>query len=339
LRHVFVVALRAKTFMKHISIIVPQGDSILSSIVGTYKVFSSANDYLQNTGKQPMFDIHLVGLGSETALYGGLFSVKPDAHINDIKKTDLIVIPAVRTPSLPLNMDFVPWITEQYKGGAEVASLCVGAFLLASTGLLKGRRCTTHWMAANAFRQMFPEIELLADKIITDEYGIYTSGGAYSFVNLVLYLVEKYSGREVAVFLSKLLEVEIERDSQSRFLIFTGQKEHEDEPIKQAQEYIEKNVGERITIDELAERFLISRRNFERRFKKATANTPVEYMQRVKIEAAKKNLESGRDNINEVMYRVGYSDSKAFRTIFKKITGVSPLDYRRKFNNEMAVAI
>ena len=182
---------------------------------------------------------------------------------------------------------------------------------------------------------MFPDVTLLPEKIITEDNGIYSSGGAYSFINLVLHLIEKYSGRDVAVYVSKVLEVEIERKSQSPFTVFMGQKEHEDDPIKKAQEYIESNVGEKISVDQLAGLFLISRRNFERRFKKATANTPVEYLQRVKIEAAKKSLESGRENINEVMYAVGYSDSKAFRTTFKKITGLSPLDYRKKYNREM----
>ena len=321
--------------MKHVSIIVPQGDSILSSIIGPYKALNTANDYLQKTGRAPMFDIHLVGLGSETRVYGGLFSVHPDAMMKDVKKTDLIIIPALQPQSLSVNLDFIPWISEQYKRGAEVASLCVGAFLLASTGLLKGKKCTTHWLAADAFRQMFPDVTLLPEKIITEDNGIYSSGGAYSFINLVLHLIEKYSGRDVAVYVSKVLEVEIERKSQSPFTVFMGQKEHEDDPIKKAQEYIESNVGEKISVDQLAGLFLISRRNFERRFKKATANTPVEYLQRVKIEAAKKSLESGRENINEVMYAVGYSDSKAFRTTFKKITGLSPLDYRKKYNREM----
>ncbi len=321
--------------MKHVSIIVPQGDSILSSIIGPFKALNAANDFLQKTGRKPMFDIHLVGLSDETKLYGGLFSVHPDVLMKDVKKTDLIIIPAIEPKSLQLNVDFIPWINEQYKQGGEVASLCVGAFLLASTGLLKGKKCTTHWMAADAFRQMFPDVMLVTEKIIIEDNGIYSSGGAYSFVNLILHLIEKYCGRDVAVFISKVLEVEIERKSQSPFTVFMGQKEHEDEPIKKAQEYIESNVKEKITVDQLAGLFLISKRNFERRFKKATANTPVEYLQRVKIEAAKKSLESGRENINEVMYAVGYSDSKAFRTTFKKITGLSPLDYRKKYNREM----
>ena len=323
--------------MKHVSIIVPQGDCILSSIIGPYKVLTAANDYLAKTGRKPMFDIHLVGVTDETNLYGGLFSVHPDLMVKDVKRTDLIIIPALQPQSLPLNSEFTNWITEQYKHGAEVASLCVGAFLLASTGLLNGKQCTTHWLAADTFRQMFPDVDLVPEKIITDEHGIYTSGGAYSFINLVLYLVEKHCGRDVAVFLSKVFEIEIERKSQSPFNIFMGQKGHEDEPIKKAQEYIESNVDKKISVDQLAGIFLISRRNFERRFKKATANTPVEYLQRVKIEAAKKSLESGRENINEVMYAVGYNDSKAFRTTFKKITGLSPLDYRKKYNREIVV--
>ena len=323
--------------MKHISIIVPKGDCILSTIVGSYKVFTAANDFLKKTGRQPLFDVHLVGIDVETKLHGGLFSVHPDSMIKDIQQTDLIIIPAIHSQSLHLNTEFIPWIKEQYKHGSEVASLCVGAFMLASTGLIKGKKCATHWAAADAFRQMFPDIQLMPEKIITDEFGIYSSGGAYSFLNLLLHIVEKYCGRDVTVFLSKLLEIEIERKSQSPFAIFNGQKEHEDEPIKKAQEYIESNVSEKISVDQLAGIFLISRRNFERRFKKATSNTPVEYLQRAKIEAAKKSLEAGRENINEVMYAVGYSDSKAFRTTFKKITGLSPLEYRKKYSREMAV--
>ncbi len=325
--------------MKHVSILVPEGECILSSIVGPFKAFNMANRYLENTGRKPMFDIHLVGLNREIKFYEGFFSVHPDLLIKDLRKTDLVIIPAAQPQSLSLNQEFIPWITEQYKYGGEIASLCVGAFMLASTGLIKGKKCATHWIATDAFRRMFPDVEVVPEKIITDEQGIYSSGGAYSFLNLILHLVEKYCGRDVAVYLSKVLEVEIERESQSKFAIFMGQKDHEDEPIKKAQQYIESNVGQKISVDQLAGLFLIGRRNFERRFKKATANTPVEYLQRVKIEAAKKSLESGRENINEVMYAVGYSDSKAFRTVFKKITGLSPLDYRKKYNREMAVGL
>ena len=183
---------------------------------------------------------------------------------------------------------------------------------------------------------MFPEANLVDDKIMTEDAGIYTSGGAYSYLNLLLYLIDKYAGREIAVLISKSFMIDIDRNSQSPFIIFKGQKEQEDEQIKKAQEFIESNYQEKITVEQLASTLALSRRNLERRFKKATANTVVEYIQRVKIEAAKICLETSRENISEVMYKVGYNDTKAFRTTFKKITGLSPIQYRNKYNRELA---
>lgn len=314
----------------------------MGSIEGPHKVFTQVNEFLSDMGKPPMFDIKLVGLTKEMHTYENLFTVKPQATIQEVVHTDLIIIPAIKgdfKESVEMNQDFVPWIAQHYKRGSEVASLCLGAFLLASTGLLKGKKCSTHWVAATEFKKMYPDVNLVAEKIITDENGIYCSGGAYSLLNLVLYLVEKYAGRSMAVLCAKVFEIEIERSCQSQFIIFNGQKEHEDEHIKKAQLFIEQNFQKRITVDELASMLALSRRNLERRFKKATANTTVEYIQRVKIEAAKMSLESSRENVNEVMYKVGYTDSKAFRTTFKKITGLSPLQYRSKFNRETSLAV
>ncbi len=323
--------------MKHISIIVSKG-AILGNVEGPRQVFTEANQYLESTGRSPLFEVHLVSLSKEAQLNDGLYTISTKS-INEIKKTDLVIIPAMYgdlQKAIQNNKDFIPWILSQYEKGAEVASLCLGAFLLASTGLMNGKKIATHWLAANYFRKMFPDVNLLEDKIITDENRIYSSGGAYSSLNLILYLVEKYAGRETAVFCSKAFQIDIQRDSQSPFTIFIGQKEHEDESIKKAQEFIENNFHNKITVDQLATMFALSRRNLERRFKKATANTVVEYIQRVKIEAAKKNLESAKKNINEVMYEVGYNDTKAFRTTFKRITGLSPIQYRNKYFREVA---
>jgi transcriptional regulator GlxA family with amidase domain len=175
------------------------------------------------------------------------------------------------------------------------------------------------------------------DRIITEDHGLYTSGGANSYWNLLLYLVEKFTDRDMAILASKVYALEIERTSQSPFIMFNGQKEHEDDDVRKAQEFIEKNVTEKISIEELALKYAIGRRSFEKRFKKATNNTPVEYIQRVKIEAAKRHFEASRKNVNEVMYEVGYSDTKAFRTIFKRITGLSPVEYRNKYNKKVLV--
>ena len=231
----------------------------------------------------------------------------------------------------------IDWIAQKYKNGAEVASICTGAFMLAASGLLDGKNCSTHWAVADHFRVLFPQVYLQTDQLITDEHGIYTNGGAYSFLNLVIYLIEKYFDRPTAIYCSKVFQIEIDRNSQSAFNIFTGQKLHSDEMVQQAQAYIESMPHEKISVEHLSSKFAVGRRNFDRRFIKATGNTPVEYAQRVKIESAKKTFETTRKTINEVMYEVGYSDVKAFREVFRKITGMSPLVYRGKYNKEATV--
>jgi transcriptional regulator GlxA family with amidase domain len=327
--------------MKHVSILIPRGHTSLVNIEGTHQIFSEVNNLRVARGNTPLFTIQLVGISKETSQPSGLFTVKPDVLIQDVKKTDLIIIPAIHgahEKALENNKSFVPWIVQQYAQGAEIASFCIGTFFLAATGLLDGKRCATHWRFANEFKNLFPEANLVDDKIMTEEDGIYTSGGAYSYLNLLLYLIEKYAGREIAILISKAFMIDIDRHSQSPFIIFEGQKAHEDEPVKKAQEFIESNFQEKITVDQLSSMLALGRRSLERRFKSATCNTVTEYIQRVKIEAAKKNLETGRKNINEVMYNVGYNDTKAFRTTFKKITGLSPIEYRNKYNRE-AIAV
>ena len=323
--------------MKHLTIIVPEGENNLSSIVGAYKIFTRANEYWKKNGKEELFTIQLAGISKKVEFYEGLFTVKPHTHISAIAKTDLIIIPSVNhnyEKALGGNKPLVDWIAKQYKNGAEVASICTGAFLLASSGLLDGKTCSTHWAAAENFRRVFPEVNLQTDLLITDEHGIYTNGGAYSFLNLMIYLVEKYFDRQTAIFCSKVFQIEMDRNSQSAFSIFTGQKLHGDEMVKKVQNYIEGNLHERISVEDLSSKFSVGRRNFDRRFIKATGNTPIEYSQRVKIESAKKALETSRKTINEIMYEVGYSDIKAFREVFRKITGMSPVEYKQRYNKE-----
>lgn len=326
--------------MKHITILVPDGQNNLSSIVGAYKIFTRANTYWKETGRKETFKIELAGISKKIDFYEGLFTVQPHTHISDIATTDLIIIPSLNhnyEKAIKGNEPVISWIEQQYKEGAEIASVCTGAFLLASAGLLDGKTCSTHWAAADAFRNMFPKVKLQADKLITDENGIYTNGGAYSFLNLVLYLVEKNFDRQTAIFCSKVFQIELDRNSQSAFIIFKGQKLHEDELIKEAQVYIENNLDEKISVEHLSSMFAVGRRNFDRRFIKATGNTPLEYLQRVKVESAKKAFETSRKTINEVMYEVGYSDVKAFREVFRKITGMSPVEYKMKYNREAVV--
>lgn len=325
--------------MKHLTILVPVGENNLSSIVGAYKIFTRANEFWKRMGRSTQFKIELAGITRKVDFYGGLFSVKPHTYISQIKKTNLIIIPSLNHnyhTAIKGNQLLIDWVEKQYRNGAEVASICTGAFMLASSGLLDGKTCSTHWAAADNFKNMFPKVNLQADQLITDENGIYTNGGAYSFLNLLVYLVEKYFDRQTAIYCSKVFQIEIDRQSQSEFSIFVGQKMHSDEMVKKAQAYIETNLDQKISVEDLSSKFSVGRRNFDRRFIKATGNTPVEYSQRVKIESAKKAFETSRKTINEVMYDVGYSDVKTFREVFRKITGMSPLEYRGRYNKDIA---
>jgi transcriptional regulator GlxA family with amidase domain len=323
--------------MKNVCILVPE-TAVMAAVTDPQYMFSAVNEFMKAEEKEPLFNVQLVALKKNTQLNNGAFSVHADALLEDVKNTDLVVIPALSgnmKHAVEANKALIPWIIERHKEGAELASLCIGAFLLASTGLLNGKKCSTHWLYANDFRHMFPEVELMDGSIITEENGIYSSGGASSYWNLLLYLVEKYSNRETAILASKYFAIDIDRSSQSFFMMFNGQKDHEDEAIKNAQEFIEAHYQDKITVDQLAAMFAIGRRSFERRFKKATNNTIAEYIQRVKVEAAKRRFENSRKNINEVMYDVGYTDTKAFRSIFKKITGLTPIEYRNKYNKQV----
>jgi transcriptional regulator GlxA family with amidase domain len=330
--------------MKHISIIVPVGNSIVDTIIAPFNMLKMANAHHQklNSLLEPIFKIDLVGLTKEPVIYQGLFSVQPTASIHEISKTDLIIVSPISgdlEKEVEHNRQFVDWIKKhRIESDSEIASLCKGAFLLAETGLLNGKSCATHWTAHELFKRKYPAVNLIPEKIICEDNGIYSSGGAYSILNFILYLIERHLGRETAIWSSKISEIEFDRVSQSEFIIFSGQKEHSDEPIKKSQEYIENNYEKKLSINELASMVHINNRSFLRRFKKATSNTPLEYIQRVKIEAAKRKLESTTETVLEVMYGIGYNDDKAFRNTFRKYSGLSPKAYQIKYNREMALA-
>jgi len=330
--------------MKHISILVPQGSSIVDTIIAPYNLFKMANAQHQklNGLQEPLFKIDLVGINDQPVTYQGLFTIDPTASIDSIQKTDLIIISPISgnlENGIEANQRFVDWIKmHRIRNGVDLASLCKGAFLLAETGLINGKDCTTHWTAHHLFKQRYPEVNLIPESIICENNGIYSSGGAYSVLNFTLYLIERYFGRETAIWTSKISEIEFDRLSQSEFIIFSGQKDHLDEPIKLAQEFIENNFENKLNVETIADQVHLNVRSFLRRFKKATSNTPLEYIQRVRVEAAKRKLESSTNTIMEVMFGVGYNDEKAFRNTFKKYSGLSPKEYQLKYNREMAYA-
>lgn len=322
--------------MKKVCFLIPVGTLKPTTLFSGLEVFEKANEFYLARSKKIFYDVKIAGLSLNQNLLNGHFSIKI-SNVKSLTRPDLIIIPAQHEQNnyfTKENQDLLRWMIRQYKNGTELASLCTGSFMLAATGLLANKECSTHWKAQESFREMFPDVNLRIDKVITDSKGIYTAGGATSSLNLLLYLVEKYSGREAAVYCAKVLQIDMERTSQSPFILFEGQKAHDDDEIKKVQHYIEKNIDAKLSVKYLADKFFFSRRSLVRRFKKATNNSPVEYIQRVKIEGAKRKLERNRKSINEIMYSVGYTDVKAFRTIFKKVTGISPTNYRNKYNKE-----
>jgi transcriptional regulator GlxA family with amidase domain len=320
--------------MKHISILALH-DATINSIDSSYQILSRVNDFLRYQGRQAFYTIEIVGLEKNVKLSRGLYSIAADKTIHDVARTDVVVIPLLCgdfAKALQSNAGYVDWLIKQYSKGAELVTLCVGSFFLASTGLLNGKSCAVHWAAKNEFESLFPQVNLIEDTIITDEAGIYTSAGGYSYLNLLLYVIEKHLGREMSILASKMFEIEIDRKSQNPFTIFMGQKRHEDKEILGAQEFIERNPTEILTIEDICTKVSLGRRTFERRFKKSTGNSVAEYIQRVKVEFAKKQLESTAQTINEIIYNVGYNNIDAFRKVFKKYTDLTPMDYRKRYS-------
>lgn len=317
----------------HVSILALKNANY-ASIVDARSVFRKVNDLLKAKDREEIFEIQIVGEASKVVIEDGMVEVTVDLVTNEMSQTDLIIIPALRGDMLSAghyNRFFVDWIIKQYKRNAEVASLCTGSFMLAFTGLLKNKKCTTHWAYANEFRFFYPDISLIDGKIIVEQNGLYSSGGSNAYWNLLLFLVEKYVSREMAILVAKYFVVNLDTISQTPFIVFNGLKEHNDKEILKAQDFIETHYAEKITVELLAEKFFLTRRTFERRFKLSTHCTVIEYLQKVRIEASKKALELGRKTVDEIMTDVGYFDSQTFRELFKKITGLTPVEYKNKY--------
>ncbi len=327
--------------MKNIAILAYE-DAVLSSISGAVDMLNVANGYLQSIGKEPFFNVALISDGKADVQLATPAQLHCTKSLDETTDADIILIPAFNGNAdavLGKNIRTIKWLKEQRAKGTEIASLCFGAYFLAEAGLLSGQACTSHWLAIPDMRARYADIELLPDILMTDKDGIYTSGGALLSWNLVLYLIEKFASREVAIGVSKMFNIDLDKGKQSHFTVFHGQRSHSDEAILAAQDLIEKGYSAPISVEQIAAQAHMSKRNFIRRFKAATGNTPIEYIQRVKIEAAKKALEKAGGDVNSVMYDAGYNDVKTFRKVFRQVTGMTPQDYRRKFSRVGAAFI
>ncbi|HJT73520.1 MAG TPA: helix-turn-helix domain-containing protein [Chitinophaga sp.] len=306
----------------------------LISTAAIMDVFDTVNSFYEASQQPRFFNLQLI-LANEQASQVPLYGKYTPVGLTDALPADVVLIPAFSAgdiqSALTVNQAFIPWIRQQYQRGAEIASFCTGAFLLGATGLLNGKPATTHLNACDAFAGHFPDVLLQPDRVLTADAGIYTSGGATSTFHLLLYLVEKYCGRQKAVQAAKLFAIDMDRETQAYFSMFLPEKKHADPLISEVQQRMEKGFQKPGTVESFMEDIPASRRNFVRRFKQATGITPIEYLQKTRMEAAKHFLEQTDNSILAVMLDCGYNDIKAFRKVFRKEVGLTPTEYRLKF--------
>lgn len=304
----------------------------LLSVAAVLDVFESVNNFYRQDGNQPFFDITLLYAGNNPHPPLGVYT--PQAFQSAVKQ-DLLLIPAFNSEdirdAIVQNEKLLPWLKEQYRCGTELASFCTGAFLLAASGLLDGKKATTHVDSTNVFRSIFPAVDLQSDAVVTEDSGVYTSGGATSSFHLMLHLIRKYCNAAIVLKVAKLFAIDLDRAQQSYFSTFSPDQFHGDELVITVQQRIESAFHETETIEDLIRDLPSSRRNVVRRFKQATGCTPIEYLQKTRIEAAKRMLEQTNQRMMEVMLNSGYNDPKAFRKVFRKAVGMTPTEYREKF--------
>ena len=320
--------------MKQVAILAIEGATSFS-VMGSLDMLSKANGVSLGSRKQESyFRPSLVAVSDKLVKSATGHPFFCDQSLADGQSYDLILIPSCDgdiTETISHNTSLIPWLQEQYAAGAHIASMCTGAFLLAKTGLLDGKSATTHWAYADLFQQLFPKVNLRIAENIVDHGSMICAGGGTSFPHLIMYLIEKYYGHEMAVLCSKMMLVDLDRVPQSAYSIFTAYKQHGDEVILKAQTYIEHHFHMLLSIAKLADEVAVSERTLIRRFKAATGLTPIDYIQRVRVEEAKKLLENGDATIVAITDAIGYSDLGSFRRVFKKQTGVSLKVYRQKF--------
>jgi len=318
--------------MKNLGILLTNNYRLLS-VAAILDMFESVNRFYKAEGSEPVFNISLFCTDRQP------FHTEFDNHklqsVNEAPQQDIIFVPAFRSDdireAITANQCFIPWLQQQFSGGSEIACVCTGAFLLGATGLLNGKPATTHIDACQAFNSTFPAVKLQPEKVVTGEGGLYTSGGSTSSFHLMLHLLQKYCGKEIAVRAAKLFSIDMDREQQTYFSTFYPAQQHNDQLVAMAQQKIEEGYHQNGTIEDLIKEIPASRRNILRRFKQVTGITPIEYLQKTRIEAAKKLLVQTNQQMTEVMLNSGYNDPKAFRKVFRKAVGMTPTGYREKF--------
>jgi len=320
----------------HVTILVP-GFGYPSPVIGPYEVFTSAGvlwNTLQGERVAAPFKVITASVDGNAVQFAGGVSITPDKSIASIRNTDLVFIPSIGLDLervLDHNQAMVGFLQRQARKGAVIAGVCTGVAMLAEAGLLAGRQATTHWALADQYRQRYPNVDWKPELFITHSDNIFCGGGVYASLDLCLYLVERLVGYEVAKQTGRALLIDSPRTWQASFSVPLLNQQHNDDKIKRAQEYLQEYFNAQFTMDEVAQRVGMSSRNFTRRFRHATGKTPLAYLHALRINCARQLLETEYKSVQEVCYAVGFEDMPFFRNIFKRYTGLSPTEYRRRY--------
>lgn len=308
-----------------------------SAITGAFDLFALAGvtwQRMQGKAVNQLFKVQLASIGGKDVQCINHLTLKSQVSIESIANTDLLIIPTIGGKVehvLQQNRNLLQFIQHFYAMGADIASNCSGAFFLAEAGILSGKKATTHWGYADLFSQRYPDVVLQPDNLITHDGRIYCSGGGMAWFDLSLLLIERYCGHDVATNTAKAHVLDIARGNQAAYAQLRSKKYHQDNEIHQAQEWLEQHYKQHISLQSLAELVNLSSRTFLRRFKRATDQTPFAYLQSIRVEAAKKHLESEAWSLEKITNEVGYDDLSSFTRLFKSIAGLSPSQYRKKF--------
>src|ERR1700758_2911904 len=312
-------------------------ETFSSTAVGPMEVFRHAGslwNWLTGTKPAPRFRVITASVDGRAVRCDGPIFIKPDVALTAIRKTDLIFIPTTG-PNIEgvveRNAPVVPWLRRWHKRGAAIGSVCSGVGLVAATGLLDGKRATTHWSLGERFREKYPKVRWMPGLMVTEDGSFYCGGGVNAALDLSLYLVARFCGHEVAMQSAKALLIEMPQAWQAGFAIVPLKTEHSDESISAAQDWLHENFHQSFPLEAPADRVGMSLRNFVRRFKQATGDSPLIYLQKLRVAAAKRLLENDHRTIQEISDAVGYQDAAFFRKIFQRHTGVSPGGYRERF--------
>ncbi|MFV1871939.1 MAG: GlxA family transcriptional regulator [Oleiphilus sp.] len=322
--------------MRHVTII-GFDYAFASAITGMSDLLSSVGvtwNYIHGETSNKQFDVCIATVDGKDVKCANGLTISAHHSIAEINQTDLLIIPTIAGDihqTLSLNKKVLPWLVKMHEQGADIVSNCTGAFLLAESGLLNYKKATTHWGFVDEFKRRYPLVDLQAEQMITTDGAIFCSGGGMAWFDMALYLIERYCGYDIAKASSKSYVIDMGRGSQAAYSSIPGKRYHQDERILDLQDWLDGHFNQALTIEDLASQAKLTERTLKRRFKEATGESPIQYIQHLRIEAAKKRLENSKSSVEEITHQVGYENFASFIRLFKRFTKMTPSAYRARF--------